>query len=1098
MTLRGMHARVLIAACVATASSAARAQTTGSACDAVFEAAPNMFRAAAQAAPVESTQAEAEGAAREEARVRLERAERVASACVEDATIWNAATRTFDHARVVSCLSAWSRAEPAMARAWLRYLGAIERGRLLAPGASPVRCSDLDDGTIVVFPDGTFEAHRHEFTRRLLGLATKLHEGGCDDTSELAPFVRRWLPRGLDELLVTDGRADPLVWLYGGARGDASRRLDVFSSPVLVQHCLEARRDVEPAGELLRGAFCAMRGWGPGDARQHATSCRRSVSSSPASRRAPGQSARVSNQPRDGCEQLHEGLLATTDVADASVALARVVESLATFCQETSSNDVVARARLLRTSGLAVQAFELLDAHDAGTGRARRTASFLDEAVASGACGDVGEGALRYFDARIAADAQPRDEGFRRALLARARFHTSVGDTERAEADYVASWNASLGGAAQIDRASSTLGLADAAVARGDASAARALVQRALREVASATAEPTCDRPGATSLRLALASIGRMYDAIVRDAAQATPVIERELARVLRDVQPTDELWVAALVGGAVEHVANASVGFSARDAQHLRASLGRAFRGLPEEVLRHPLVARTVRRATLALLADACAESLRRCSEDGALSMLSFFGNTRHRSSRVESRELALARTAIESWFGKVATSGDEVLDELAFRAALETTGASLSQTVRLSPTDWSARCTRDFLHGTGMTRGCERQTEPTPTLAFVLEAQRIDRLVVFARARTTSSEMHVLGWSYDVRRRALRRFDLGSEDRLARIVQRALDGLSATGLSSRDASVDLYEAVGEEWLRDARRNERIALVPDGPLARTPWLALHDGSSYLVERITFAVMPSGRALVAQRSASVPWMHAVVLTDPRVSGATTRALGVELPRLAGARAEGEGLPKIFNIERYDGPDATETQLYRSVRGASLVHIAAHSVLHTSNGLAEPVLVLAGEMRAGRSRAEDGLVSPLELATEHPRLFEGARLVVLSACETARGDAIPGQGVSGFGHAVLESGAESVLVSLWPVGDAAAQRFMRTFYAELSEGRPRPDALREAARETRRRFPDPRDWAVFSLVGAPSAICERHRGASGREACWESPPTRPAR
>jgi CHAT domain-containing protein len=100
----------------------------------------------------------------------------------------------------------------------------------------------------------------------------------------------------------------------------------------------------------------------------------------------------------------------------------------------------------------------------------------------------------------------------------------------------------------------------------------------------------------------------------------------------------------------------------------------------------------------------------------------------------------------------------------------------------------------------------------------------------------------------------------------------------------------------------------------------------------------------------------------------------------------------------------------------------------------------------------------------------------AELVTLSACETALGRRVRGEGVIGLPHAFLAAGARGVLVTLWRIGDKSASNFMRGFYQELSSGHSPAEALRII----RHRWitaggpsAHPSRWAPFVLVGGIS-------------------------
>ena len=97
----------------------------------------------------------------------------------------------------------------------------------------------------------------------------------------------------------------------------------------------------------------------------------------------------------------------------------------------------------------------------------------------------------------------------------------------------------------------------------------------------------------------------------------------------------------------------------------------------------------------------------------------------------------------------------------------------------------------------------------------------------------------------------------------------------------------------------------------------------------------------------------------------------------------------------------------------------------------------------------------------------------ADLVILSACETALGREIRGEGLVGLTQGFLSAGARSLIISLWPVSDRATSELMKRFYANVYEVKLSPsEALREAQRfiSARGRWRDPFYWGAFVLLG----------------------------
>ena len=129
------------------------------------------------------------------------------------------------------------------------------------------------------------------------------------------------------------------------------------------------------------------------------------------------------------------------------------------------------------------------------------------------------------------------------------------------------------------------------------------------------------------------------------------------------------------------------------------------------------------------------------------------------------------------------------------------------------------------------------------------------------------------------------------------------------------------------------------------------------------------------------------------------------------------------------------------------------------------------LMLAGGNNIWRgnfsqSNVEDGILT----ADEISRLdLSNTKLVVLSACETAKGKVDPVDGVYGLQRAFKMAGAGAIIMSLWKVQDDATSMLMTQFYTYLISGMERHQALWEAMMDVRSKYKDPYYWAAFILL-----------------------------
>ena len=140
----------------------------------------------------------------------------------------------------------------------------------------------------------------------------------------------------------------------------------------------------------------------------------------------------------------------------------------------------------------------------------------------------------------------------------------------------------------------------------------------------------------------------------------------------------------------------------------------------------------------------------------------------------------------------------------------------------------------------------------------------------------------------------------------------------------------------------------------------------------------------------------------------------------------------------------------------------------------------------GEARRAPRPGPSGIV--LSLFDEQGRVQDGflrlhdiynlelpVEMVVLSACDTALGKQVRGEGLVGVVRGFMYAGAKRVVASLWKVDDEATLELMRVFYREmLREGRAPAEALRQAQLDLRqtRRWCSPFYWAAFVLQGEP--------------------------
>jgi CHAT domain-containing protein len=132
------------------------------------------------------------------------------------------------------------------------------------------------------------------------------------------------------------------------------------------------------------------------------------------------------------------------------------------------------------------------------------------------------------------------------------------------------------------------------------------------------------------------------------------------------------------------------------------------------------------------------------------------------------------------------------------------------------------------------------------------------------------------------------------------------------------------------------------------------------------------------------------------------------------------------------------------------------------------------IVLEEAYGRGGNSPQDGLLTALELQTLD---LEGTEMLVLSQCRMADGVASSGDGVFGMRRAAAIAGVKTFVAPLWKVADAAQEALMDRFYRELSAGKGRGAALREAQLQLLKdsRTASFLEWAPMILSGDPAPL-----------------------
>ena len=361
-------------------------------------------------------------------------------------------------------------------------------------------------------------------------------------------------------------------------------------------------------------------------------------------------------------------------------------------------------------------------------------------------------------------------------------------------------------------------------------------------------------------------------------------------------------------------------------------------------------------------------------------------------------------------------------------------------------------------------------------------------------------------------VTRSEIKSYELPNEGTIDPLARRVHKLLSTPPLNNADnelsgAVQDLARMV--LWPAGEHLNkQRIIVVPDGVLNFIPFQILPSPSSdkLLVDDAEIINAPSasifGDLQEEARDRQPPPNLLAAFGDPVFAADYQPNADKSEQVIATAQLRSALRDNDLNNETFD-PSAL-TRLFHAKRELdSLGEVAGQKALivreydatrdrflHTDlTQFAILHLVTHGYFNPKHPQNSGFVLSDIDRDQRHMQGFIGLReiyelrapvlLVVLSACQTALGENVRGEGLMGMTRGFMHAGASSVVASLWEVDDRATAELMKLFYSNmLKRGMKTGEALRAAQNSIRQRpeWRSPHYWAAFTLQGEyPRAI-----------------------
>lgn len=305
----------------------------------------------------------------------------------------------------------------------------------------------------------------------------------------------------------------------------------------------------------------------------------------------------------------------------------------------------------------------------------------------------------------------------------------------------------------------------------------------------------------------------------------------------------------------------------------------------------------------------------------------------------------------------------------------------------------------------------------------------------------------------------------------------------LAQRSLNFTIASRDLYDLLIKPIEIKLNGKRKICIIPDDVLWGIPFQALTaPGERYLIEEYSVFYAPSLSVYLQMLkrntySGESKENSLLAFGNPSLEGDTVKYLkghqrDENFMPLPHAEFEVKAILSMFRNPKSKaliGQEAEERLFKSVVSEYRTIHMATHGVLDDQNPLYSYLLL----SKKDDDQEEDGILEAREILN----LDLSADMVVLSACETARGRIGSGEGLIGMSWAFFVAGCRSTVVSQWKIDSAGTAKFMIEFYKVLEKKRvegksSKSEALKIAAIMMMKniRYRHPYYWAGFVTIG----------------------------
>jgi len=350
----------------------------------------------------------------------------------------------------------------------------------------------------------------------------------------------------------------------------------------------------------------------------------------------------------------------------------------------------------------------------------------------------------------------------------------------------------------------------------------------------------------------------------------------------------------------------------------------------------------------------------------------------------------------------------------------------------------------------------------------------QRLDKNTALISFCNTGTRIEI----FSLTRSALHHLQLTDGDRIRQDIKTWVQQLQSSATHGKQGpGLVIRKQLFKEFVRPLLElvsgQETWVVVPDGIFFQLPFESLpgDEDGNFLLNTHVISYEFSSRFLTGIKTV----MPEEALENPIIAFAPFSGRGAEIPgvgnleKLFYSGKEIEGLPGRKLLDHA----AEKSVFLQQGKRYPVIHLATHAVTDMENPSASFIAFYPDSGAKSKSL--------LYLDEIYSMQLDSCRMVVMSACETGKGEWVSNEGVLSFARAFLYTGCASAMNTLWKADDRSTAEIFRSFYRYLGEGYTKAKSLQLAKLDYIRSNPSDRNpayWSHIVLTGDASPLYKK--------------------